>query len=253
MPSRSQILEANLTRVRGRIAAAAAQAGRSSDEVRLVAVTKSVDPATALEIARLGAHDLGENRVDKLTDKAQAFADAGPGAPPVRWHMIGHLQRNKARGAALNASTVHSVDTERLLATLARLSLELERDLDVFLEVEFTRLPTRSGFSAHTVAALVDASVALGRVRLRGLMTMAAPDPLARAGDLASQDSARRTFEQLRALASTLPRERFEGARVELSMGMSDDLEAAVAAGAHWVRVGSALFEGLGPHAEGDA
>lgn len=253
MSSRSPILRTNLARVRERIAAAAARAARNADEVRLVAVTKSVDSSTALELARLGAHELGENRVDRLAAKVEAFAAAIPTAPPVRWHMIGHLQRNKARAAAIHAGAVHSVDTDRLLATLARLSVELERDLDAFLEVELTHLPTRSGFTPAGLRALLEGELQLGRVKLRGLMTMAAPDPTASAGDLASQSAARRTFAQLRALAESLPRERFEGARVELSMGMSDDLDAAVAEGAHWVRVGSALFEGLAASEEGAA
>ncbi len=255
MPSRSQILDSNLSRVHARIAAAATLAGRRPQEVRLVAVTKSVDATTALELARRLAQgsravELGENRVDKLADKAQAFAAALPAAPPVRWHMIGHLQRNKARAAAQHASAVHSVDTERLLATLARLSVELDRDLDAFLEVELTSLPTRSGFAPNALSALLETGPELGRVKLRGLMTMAAPDPRSLAGELATQSAARRTFEQLREVASKLPRERFENGRVELSMGMSDDLDAAVAEGADWVRVGSALFEGLEPGAE---
>lgn len=209
-----------------------------------MAVTKSTDAATAFELARLGAADLGENRTDRLAEKAQLLA-ALEAPPQVHWHMIGHLQRNKARTAALHAHAVHSLDTERLLATLARLSIELQRELDVYLEVELTGLPSRSGFAPAQLRPLLEAPLELGRLRLCGLMTMAAPDPQARAGELDTQDDARRTFAQLRELAASLPAERFHGGRPALSMGMSDDLEAAVAEGADLVRVGSALFEGL--------
>ncbi len=260
LPNRTQILGRNLDRVRARIAAAALAAGRPKDSVRLVAVTKSVDLATTVELARLGsdsvpgsgptspastppgALDLGENRVDHLCAKREALAAEGLAA---RWHMIGHLQRNKARRAASCADAVHSVDTDRLLSALARLAGELERALDVYLELELTAIETRAGFSPDEVRALLDTPFDAGQLKLRGLMTMAAPDERARAGDLASQSAARRTFASLRQLAETLPVERFEGRRIELSMGMSDDLEAAVAEGANLVRVGSALFEDL--------
>lgn len=246
LPTRSQILETNLARVRTRIQTAVRAAGRDPGEVRLVAVTKSVDAVTTLDLARLGAVELGENRTDRLAAKAEAVSSSDPAiGAAVRWHMIGHLQRNKARDAAQYAHAVHSVDTPRLLATLARLSEELQRELDVYLEVELTQITTRSGFAPEQVRDLLDKPFETGRLRLCGLMTMAAPDPQARPGELHTQDPARLTFAQLRELAARLPSERFEGARAALSMGMSDDLEAAVAEGAHVLRVGSALFDGL--------
>jgi len=242
LPTRAQILEANLARVRARIAAAE----RAHAHARLIAVTKSVDLETTLALARLGVRELGENRTDRLERKALALAALPQSErPDVRWHMIGHLQRNKAQVAVEHAGAIHSIDSPRLLASLARLSSELERDLDGYLEVELTGIATRSGFAPDALGAVLDAPLVLGRLRLRGLMTMAAPDANARAGELATQGSARRTFAALRELAHSLPRERFAEGRVELSMGMSDDLEAALAEGADVVRVGSALFEGL--------
>lgn len=244
-PTRTQILGANLARVRARIDGAARAAGRDPAAVHLLGVTKSVDAATAADLVRLGVRDLGENRVDRLEAmRADLAAELGAAQTP-RWHMIGHLQRNKARRAASCADVVQSVDSEKLLATLERLAAELERTLEVFLEIDLTGIETRSGFSRGAVRALLDSPTELGRLRLRGLMTMAAPDPNTEAGELATQAAARRTFAELRELAESLPRERFVGGRVELSMGMSDDLDAAVAEGADLVRVGSALFEGL--------
>jgi len=255
LPSRTTILRLNLERVRERLARAAQRCGRSANDVRLVAVTKSVDAQTALELARelsrdlvLGgerAVELGENRAEQLEAKVAFFQASGDAAAAVRWNMIGHLQRNKARRVAALAHAVHSVDSERLALTLERLASEFERELDLYLEVELTGLPTRSGLRPADVLALCDGGLEMQRTRLRGLMTMAAPDPLARAGELVTQDAARRTFAQLRELSERLPRERFVDGRVELSMGMSDDLEAAVAEGATRVRIGSALFQGL--------
>jgi len=246
-PNPAQILGANLDRVRARIRSAVAVSGRDEAAVRLLAVTKSVDAATTLELARLGVFDLGENRVERLADKATKLREWRAAAePPVRWHMIGHLQRNKARRALEHAHAVHSIDTDRLLAALERLCGELGRELDAYLEVEWTELPTRSGFRPDEVRQLLEAGPALQRVKLRGLMTMAAPDENSREGDLASQTGPRKTFAALRRLAEQLPAERFEQRRIELCMGMSSDLEAAVAEGADIVRIGTALFEGLG-------
>lgn len=252
LPSRTAILRLNLERVRERLAAAAHGCGRNASDVQLVAVTKSVDSQTALELARELARtgeptiELGENRAERLEAKVAGFqASHEAFAAAVRWNMIGHLQRNKARRVAAVAHAVHSVDSDRLAQTLERLAAEFGRELDLYLEVELTGLPTRSGLRPDELLELCERGLELRHTRLRGLMTMAAPDPLARPGELATQDNARRTFAQLRELAERLPRARFVDGRVELSMGMSDDLEAAVAEGATRVRIGSALFEGL--------
>jgi pyridoxal phosphate enzyme (YggS family) len=239
------VLEANLTRVRGRIEQACAAARRPISEVELLAVTKSVEPEVALGLARLGVRDCAENRVDQLERKVawmQAH-DAGP-----RWHMIGHLQGNKVRRAVRVAQTVHSVDSLKLLAAIERAAAEEGRHLGVYLELKLVDVDQRTGLGAGELDALLDAAPALANVDLLGLMTMAAPCETAREGDLASQASARATFRRLREIAEGLSaarRARFAGGRVRLSMGMSSDLEAAIHEGAHVVRVGSALFEGL--------
>jgi pyridoxal phosphate enzyme (YggS family) len=236
------LLRANLERVRERISRAADAVGRSPSDVRLLAVTKSVSAARAAELARLGQLDLGENRVDVLGPKAAALAEQGL-AP--RWHMIGHLQRNKARRAVQSADVVHSVDTPRLLEALSRLAVELGKTLDVFLEVRAVDSGERTGFAPSELQGAVELAAALPALRLRGLMAMAAPAPEAREFDLTSQAAPRRTFAAIARLGAALPREAFLAGRVELSMGMSSDLEAAVAEGATWVRIGTALFEGL--------
>lgn len=243
-PSRavSTLLRANLERVRERIARAALAAGRAPTEVTLLAVTKTEPASTVAELVRLGQLDLGENRVDVLGPKVAALAELGL-AP--RWHMIGHLQRNKARRAVESVSGVHSVDTLRLLEALSRLAGELRRELDVYLEVRAVAQGERSGFEPSELPAAVERAAALPHLRLRGLMAMAAPSETARAFDLGSQSQARRTFAEVRRLGEALPAQCFASGRVEYSTGMSADLEAAIAEGSTCVRVGTALFEGL--------
>jgi pyridoxal phosphate enzyme (YggS family) len=205
-------------------------------------VTKSVDAETAAALVELGVRDLAENRVDALERKAKRLRELGL-AP--RWHLIGHLQRNKARRAAGVASVVHSVDSLRLLETLERVAEEQAREIDVYLEVKLVDVAERTGSTESELGLLLDGAPALRRVRLVGLMTLAEADPLSREGDLASQARARATFRRLRELRDGLSparRARFEAPKVRLSMGMSADLEAAVAEGADIVRVGSALF-----------
>jgi PLP dependent protein len=238
----SSPLRSNLERVRRRIASACAAAGRAAGEVRLVAVTKSVGEALAVELAELGQVDLGESRVQELERKAPALAEAGHA---VRWHLIGHLQRNKVRKALAHASEIHSIDSLRLLETLSRAAEEVGSEVDVYLEVKLVDLAERSGFAPADIPEAVERAAALPRLRLKGLMAIAAEDPRARPGDLASQDVARRGFAQVRELASRLPRQPFASGRPRLSMGMTSDLEAAIHEGSDVVRVGSALFTGL--------
>jgi pyridoxal phosphate enzyme (YggS family) len=215
--------------VRGRIEAACRLATRSAGEVELLAVTKS-HPAEAAEYAaRYGLRAVGENRVQEGVEKrAQARA-------VIAWELIGHLQSNKARLAAQHFDRIQSVDSAKLAEILSRASGELGRKLAILLQVNAGLDPAKSGVEPEGAAALLDAALACPNVRVEGLMTVAplSDDP----------DVARRTFDNLRAIRDVL--EGKSGARLpHLSMGMSGDLEAAVAAGSTIVRVGSALFGG---------
>lgn len=234
LPRPSATLAANLDGVRARIADAARRAGRDPGAVRLVAVTKSVPAAVAAELARLGALDLGENRADALEEKAAALAPLAP-----RWHFVGHLQRNKARAVVRHAALVHSVDSLRLLETLDRLADEAGRDLEVLAQVKLADEATKSGLDPRELAAFLAAGRGMRRARVVGLMAMAPldDDPSRRA------DRAREVFRH----AAELAHEHAAAfARApELSIGMSDDFEDAIAAGATLVRVGTRLFEGL--------
>jgi pyridoxal phosphate enzyme (YggS family) len=226
---------ANLQAVRSRIASACGQAGRRPEDVRLVAVTKYVDATVARLVAESGCGDLAESRPQRLRDMAAALADV---SPPVRWHLVGHLQRNKVRMTLPSVALVQTLDSERLLAALDAEVAAAGLTCDVLVEVNLTADPGRSGVTESAAPRLVAAVAAASHVRLRGLMGMAARP------DSPSAD-ARRDFARLRllrdALAGVAPA---EGLR-ELSMGMSGDFEAAILEGSTMVRIGSALFEGL--------
>ena len=232
-------LEAAAREVRARIAAACARAGRSPDEVRLVAVSKTVPPDRVLLARRLGLADFGENRAAELARKAPVVAEsaAAPtstgtgGAPaPIRWHFMGTLQSGTVRHVADHADVVHSAEPGRALAALARRRAATGRALDVLIEVDFTG--RRQGVEPRDVAGAADVVAALAGVSLVGLMTMAPFDP--------DPEAARPWFVKLHDLRDALLTTYPEAG--EISMGMSLDYEVAVEEGATMVRVGTALF-----------
>lgn len=213
--------------VRARIAAAAARACRSADEVSIVAVTKGHPLERAREAAAAGLLDLGENRVQEALAKQDAWPDA-----PVRWHLIGHLQRNKAKLAAGRFALIHSLDSVRLADALESAATAAGIVQEVLVEVNVACEPQKSGVLPEEAPDLVRHAATLDHLRLRGLMTMAPYTP-----DSTVQ---RRAFRQLREL-----RDRLATSDLDLgvlSMGMSDDFEIAVEEGATMVRLGTVLF-----------
>jgi pyridoxal phosphate enzyme (YggS family) len=208
--------------------AAARAAGRDPSAVALLAVSKTWPAEDVAALLAAGQRDFGENRVQELVEKAAVLNDA-----PVRWHFIGQLQRNKAAAVARLGAVVHSADRLQLVAVLDRAGQERPAPVPVFVQVDLGGAPgdlaARGGAAPSAVPALADAVAAAAGLRLLGLMAVAprgaAPGP---------------AFEQLAALAARVRSDHPEA--VELSAGMSGDLEAAVAAGATVVRVGTALF-----------
>ncbi|WP_037309667.1 YggS family pyridoxal phosphate-dependent enzyme [Amycolatopsis orientalis] len=231
-------LAASLAQVEERIAAACKAAGRDRDEVRLLAVTKTFPALDAALLTDLGALDLAENRDQEAGAKAEEVAALRPDAR-VRWHMVGSLQRNKARSVVRWADEVQSVDSERLADALAKAtrsaldSGQRDHPLDVLIQVSLDDDPKRGGFRVNEVGRLAERIGHVGDLRLRGLMAVA---PL-------GIDPAE-AFEKL-ARASERLREDHPNAR-ELSAGMSNDLEQAIAHGSTCVRVGTALLGGRG-------
>lgn len=232
--ARREQLAAALAAVRERIATACTRAGRAPGEVRLIAVTKTFPATDAALLTDLGMLDLGENREQEAAGKAAQLRELRPDAA-VRWHMVGRLQRNKARSVARWAAEIQSVDSVRLAQALdraaghAREAGERAEPLDVLVQASVDGDPARGGCPLDGLDELADEVAASGDLRLRGLMAVA---PLTMAAEEA--------FEALAGAAERL--RRGHPAATELSAGMTNDLEIAIAHGSTCVRVGTALL-----------
>jgi PLP dependent protein len=226
----------NLQRVRSRVDAACERSQRPAGSVRLLAVSKTFGLDAVRAVLAQGQLELGENYVQEAVEKIRALRACGAPAQ-VQWHCIGPLQSNKTRPVAEHFDWVQSVDRLKIAQRLSEQRPAHAPDLQVCLQVNVDAGATKSGVLPHELLALATAVRALPRLRLRGLMCI--PDPLPDAG------AQRAVFERARALFDGLNAQGFE--LDTLSMGMSDDLEAAVAAGSTLVRVGRAVF-GDRPH-----
>jgi PLP dependent protein len=217
-------LAANLESVRKRIAAACDDAGRDQDEVTLIAVTKTFPASDVRLLAGLGIANVGENRDAEAAPKAAACSDLD-----LTWHFIGQLQTNKARSVVGYASFVHSVDRDRLVRALGAAATAAGRVITALVEVSFDEDPGRGGVVPDGVAAVARAIDDEPGLRLGGVMTVA---PLGKPPEPA--------FAALRESARVV--REIRGDATVISAGMSGDLEAAIAAGATHVRVGTALL-----------
>lgn len=213
--------------LRAEIAAACRAAGRAPEEVELLAVTKNHPPEAAEFAARYGLKGVGENRVQEGVDKRARCPAA------LRWELIGHLQSNKSRLAAQHFDRIQSVDSEKLLNHLDRAAGELGKTLPILLQINAGRDPAKFGAEIEDAPRLLELALAKTHLRVDGLMTIAplSDDPAV----------AERTFATLRELRDQFAR-KFGTPLRELSMGMSGDFAAAIAAGSTIVRVGTALF-----------
>lgn len=235
MPTSPADLPERLAAVRHRIAESAAAAGRDQAEVRLLLATKTLPDEVVRAAVLAGATLLGENRVQELAAHAAAVADLAP-----TFHLIGHLQSNKANTALTHVSCVQSVDTLAIAERLSARCTGLDRDLDVMVQVNVSGETTKSGVAPDAAAQLAANVAGLPRLHLVGFMTIGA-----NSSDLGLVRSGYARLREVRdaVVGSGLPG---CGAARELSMGMSADLEAAIAEGATIVRVGTAVF---GPRA----
>lgn len=223
----------NVTEVRGRIADAAARSGRTGDEIAMVAVTKYVGEAEIRALVHAGCDLLGENRPQQLWQKAEACSQL-----PIRWHMIGHLQRNKVRRTLPLVEMIQSADSPRLAAAIDRVAGELSCRMPILLEVNVSGEAAKHGFEPDGVAPFLEEFAGHEHVEVRGLMCMAGLE-----GGL---QAARRDFAALRQLRDRLRANCPDGITLdELSMGMSADYQVAIEEGATIVRIGSALYEGV--------
>lgn len=218
-------IAARVAAIRGKIATVCREAGRSPDSVTLVAVCKTFDAATVRHGLAAGLTELGENRVQEAQAK---IPQVGGG----RWHLVGHLQRNKARAAAQLFSLIHSVDSERLAHRLE--AVRDEQPCDVLLQVNLTGAQTQGGIEPAELSRLASVLDRETGLTLRGLMTI---------GPLSTDAAASRAcFRQLRELRDSLRTSLPNQPIADLSMGMTDDLDPALVEGATIVRVGRAIF-----------
>ena len=219
-----------LTGIRERLDAAARSAGRLPSSVRLVAVSKTFPVHAIREAYAAGQRDFGENKVQEALQKITETTDLS-----IRWHLLGHLQTNKARKAAQTFDVIHGVDSVALLQKLDQAAEEAGRRPDLLIQVDLAGETTKFGVSPGEVPALLEAGAACRAARVVGLMTLPpAPE---------TPEDARPWFRRLRDLrdgwvASGVPADML----AELSMGMSGDFEVAVQEGATLVRVGTAIF-----------
>jgi pyridoxal phosphate enzyme (YggS family) len=226
----SAALESRMAAVRDRIAGAARRARRDPSSVRLVAISKTFDADHVRAAASAGQREFGENRVQEALEKMDRTADLG-----LTWHLVGHLQSNKARKAAGRFDWIQSVDSAGLLQMLDRAALEAGRTLNVLVQVDMAGEPTKHGAHEAELASMFDAARQAQGARLVGLMLLppAVADP----------EEARPAFRALVRLRDRLLTEGVAPAMLaELSMGMSHDFEVAVEEGATMVRVGTAIF-----------
>ena len=233
-PDATNALRERFKDVRTRIETAAQACDRSPDEITLVAITKT-HPAETLKAAlALGLRDLGENRVQEAEEK---IAELGRNA--ARWHLVGHLQANKARRAVTLFDVIHSLDSVALAERLERMCAEVNREsLDVLVQVDLGGEATKTGIEAAQLPGLLAALKDCPRLRLCGLMTL---PPY-----FENPDCSRPFFKALRELRDELQDQEYFGLGVnagkgELSMGMSHDFEVAIEEGATMIRVGTAL------------
>ncbi len=224
-------LGARLAAIRSRIDSCARKAQRRPEEITLIAVTKTHPAATLKAALAAGATELGENRVQEAEPKILEL-----GRSAARWHLIGHLQANKARRAVKLFDVIHSVDSTALVQRLDRLCGEEEREeLPVLVQVDLGGEETKSGADESELANLAAALRACKHLRWIGLMTV---PPF-----FSDVERARRYFRRLRELRDALKvKGCFGAARGELSMGMTHDFEVAIAEGATMVRIGTAIF-----------
>ena len=239
-------LAGRLAEIRDRIGQAAAGANREPSEVTLIAVTKTAAPEQIREVLQLGVGDLGESRVQVLTQKIaqvnefyqrQKARGEESVAPKLRWHMIGHLQRNKVKPILPLVDLIHSVDSLRLAEEIETASMKLGRKMPVLLQVNASEEKSKFGVAVGASVHLAEQIASMSQVALVGLMCMA---PLG-----ASAEESRVVFARAKEIFEEIKWEKIGGAAFKhLSMGMSNDFEAAIAQGATMVRIGTGLFGG---------
>lgn len=229
-------VEQNFRRALEQVAEAIEKCGRHKDSVRVIGVTKYVSEDLTRQLVLAGCRDLGESRPQSLWQKHASIADSHSGPHQLSWHLIGHLQRNKVAKTIPLIDWLHSLDSLRLAQTVHLESLKRTEPLNVLVEVNVSSDASKTGLQASQVPKLMEDLLHLDGFKIRGLMAMSTEN--------ATQDQALREFTQVRQLRDQL-QSQFGSAidLSELSMGMSGDFLAAIAAGSTMVRLGSILWK----------
>lgn len=222
-------LDARMEATEQRIQQACDRAGRRREEVRVVAVTKSASVQRVAQLIDAGYDQLGENRWQVLEPKVQAFHHVA-----ISWHFIGHVQKNKVQPIVATCSVVHSIDRFSIAQKIDQVAQGMQKRIDGFVQVNVAREPQKHGITSEELPQLLSQLRTLSFLRITGLMTIA---PLTEDADTITS-----VFRTLRQLRDEVNERGVYGTPLEhLSMGMSQDLEYAIAEGATWLRIGGAL------------
>ena len=219
----------NLKEVEAKIEAACKRAGRDRSEVTLIAVSKTKPVEMLEEAYGIGIREFGENKVQEMMDKYEVMPK------DIRWHMIGHLQRNKVKYLMEKAALIHSVDSLRLAEEISAQSVKHEVTTDILIEVNIAGEETKFGTDREEAIALVEAAAKLPNIHICGLMTIA---PF-----VENSEDNRKYFQQIRQLSVDIKEKNIDNVDMRiLSMGMTGDYEVAIEEGATMVRVGTGIF-----------
>ncbi len=219
----------NIEEVKNNIAAACQEAGRAPEEVTLIAVSKTKPVELLREAYDCGCRDFGENKVQELLDKYEVMPK------DIRWHMIGHLQRNKVKYIVDKVALIHSVDSLRLAEEISREAVKKDTCVNILIEVNVAEEETKFGVTCNEVKQLVQDIAKLPNIRVKGLMTIA---PF-----VENAEQNRPIFSKLRKISVDIMEENIDNITMEiLSMGMTGDYNVAISEGATYVRVGTGIF-----------
>jgi len=234
-----RMIRENLEIVQKEIADACRRAGRDRDEVTLIAVSKTKPISIIREAYEAGIRDFGENRVQEMVEKMQELPS------DIRWHMIGHLQKNKVKYLVGRTALIHSVDSLALAEEISREAVKRNVCADILIEVNVAEEESKFGVSVREAASLVDGIAVLPGIRVRGLMTVAPP--------VGQAEENRTYFRELAHLAVDIGHRNIDNVNMcLLSMGMTGDYPVAIEEGASYVRVGTGIFGGRNAVPAGD-
>lgn len=223
------MLKENLNAVEAQIQRACETAGRSRQEVTLIAVSKTKPVEMLKEIYDAGIRDFGENKVQELTEKYEVMPE------DIKWHMIGHLQRNKVKYIVDKVELIHSVDSLRLAQEISKEAVKKDVTVSILIEVNIAGEETKFGLSKEEVCTLVEEAAKLPNIRIKGLMTVAPP--------VADPEENRPFFRKIKELSVDITNKNIDNVTMEiLSMGMTNDYMVAIEEGATMVRVGTGIF-----------